>query len=206
MKVNKKIAAIITTTTLFGGGLLIHNSKYMNTYEKELANKQMIEFFSEINNIKEKYEMQETINKKITEISQYMNSDEYKSRQEKIKTLERLKKQTGLNVTDYRKITFELTYYTNLPSENGGWTITCKGEPLSGNIVANNTIPLDTNIILEGHGTVRVADKGAESIFSTEHRLDVLVERLKGETDQQYLERVNNKGRDIVEGYILYVN
>lgn len=206
MKVNKKIAAIITITLLGGGLLQLHNLKYMNTYEKELYNKKMIEFFSEINYLKEKHEMKEKINKKISEISEYMSSNEYKYREEKIRTLEILKRQTGLNITNYRKITFELTYYTNLPYENGGWTITCKGEPLSGNIVANNVIPLDTNIVLEGHGLVKVADKGAESIFSTENRLDVLVERLNGETDQQYLERVNNKGRDIVEGYILYVN
>lgn len=205
MKVSNKIAAIITTT-LIGGGLIIHNSKYMSNSEKELANEQMVEFFSEIEYIKEKHKMQEKINKKIKEISEYMNGQEYKDRQQKVNELERLRKETGLNVSDFKKVQFELTYYTNLPSENGGYTVTCQGKPLKGNIVANNAIPQGTNIFLGNHGTVKVNDRGAESIFDVENRLDVLVERLAGETDEQYLDRVNNKGRDIVEGYILYVN
>ena len=95
----------------------------------------------------------------------------------------------------------ELTYYTTLPQENGGYTVTCEGKPLKEGIVASNYYPLRTKIIIEGR-TFTVADRGG-SDFNHPNRLDVLVERNPGENDEQYLKRVNNLGRTNVTAYII---
>lgn len=99
-------------------------------------------------------------------------------------------------------IEFELTFYTSLPSENGGYTVTCLGEELKYGMVANNILDLGTEIYLEGWGTFTNSDKGGSN-FDVIHRLDVLIERNYGESDSDYLKRVNNMGRVKVMGYIV---
>lgn len=117
--------------------------------------------------------------------------------------LDILKLKTGLNIVDYEITTFKNTYYTSLPSENGGYTVTCNGEPLEGDIVANNTLPQGTKLFFNDK-VYTVADRGS-SRFDNPDRLDVLIERNYGESDYEYLKRVNNKGVDYVEGLILKV-
>ena len=102
-----------------------------------------------------------------------------------------------------KSIRVENTYYTSLPSENGGYTVTCNGEPLEGDIVANNTLPQGTKLFFNDK-VYTVADRGS-SRFNNPDRLDVLIERNYGESDYEYLKRVNNKGVDYVEGLILMV-
>ena len=91
-----------------------------------------------------------------------------------------------------------------MPSENGGYSVTARGENLIGlkNAVASNYYPLGTKIYLNGFGTVRVADRGGSS-FNSSTRLDVLIQRKEGESNAAYLRRVNNMGVQIVEGYII---
>lgn len=99
-------------------------------------------------------------------------------------------------------IEFELTFYTSLPSENGGYTVTCLGEELKYGMVANNVLDLGTEIYLEGWGTFTNSDRGGSN-FDIIHRLDVLIERNYGESDSDYLKRVNKMGRVKVMGYIV---
>lgn len=99
-------------------------------------------------------------------------------------------------------IEFELTFYSSLPSENGGYTVTCLGEDLQYGMVANNVLDLGTEIYLEGWGTFTNSDRGGSN-FDVIHRLDVLIERNYGESDSEYLKRVNKMGRVKVMGYIV---
>ena len=61
-------------------------------------------------------------------------------------------------------IEFELTFYTSLPSENGGYTVTCLGEELQYGMVANNVLDLGTEIYLDGWGTFTNSDRGKETM------------------------------------------
>lgn len=202
MKRQNKVLGLMLAGSLLSGAYLINESTYDSKVEKEMHRNQMNRFFNSIDEYKKDYEMSKKINNKIEEISDFKNSEGYKEREAHVKLLNQLRDKTGININDIETVNFELTYYTNLPEENGGYTVTCTGNPLEGNIVANNVIPQQTKIVLRDR-LVTVADKGAESIFSVKNRLDVLAPRLAGETDQQYLDRVNDIGRVKIEGYIL---
>lgn len=115
--------------------------------------------------------------------------------------LDKISQKVGFEVSDVTLIEFKCTYYTSLPSENGGYTVTCEGKPLEGNIVANNTLPLGTKILIN-NTVYTVKDKGS-SRFRKITRLDILVERNQGESDEEYLNRVNNLGVEYIEGYII---
>ena len=112
-----------------------------------------------------------------------------------------MSQKVGFEISDVTLMEFKCTYYTSLPSENGGYTVTCEGKPLEGNIVANNTLPLGTKILLNDK-VYTVKDRGS-SRFGKITRLDVLVERNQGESDEEYLNRVNNLGVEYIEGYII---
>lgn len=114
--------------------------------------------------------------------------------------LDKISQKVGFEVSDVTLIEFKCTYYTSLPSENGGYTVTCEGKPLEGNIVANNTLPLGTKILIN-NTVYTVSDRGSR--FDSINRLDVLVERNPGESDEEYLNRVNNLGVEYIEGYII---
>ena len=96
---------------------------------------------------------------------------------------------------------FILTFYTTLPQENGGYTVTCEGKELKNGMVASNVYPLGTKIKINGK-IFTVSDRGGKN-FNHSNRLDVLVERNSGESDSEYLKRVNNLGKIKVTGYVL---
>lgn len=99
---------------------------------------------------------------------------------------------------------FILTFYTSLESENSSaGAVTCQNKPLSRGGVANNIIPQNTELYLEGYGKVIVNDKGSNKYFNVDNRLDVFIEREPGESDGQYKHRVNSYGVQKVNGYIL---
>ena len=99
---------------------------------------------------------------------------------------------------------FILTFYTSLESENSSaGAVTCQNKPLSRGGVANNIIPQNTELYLEGYGKVIVNDKGSNKHFNVDNRLDVFIEREPGENDRQYAHRVNSYGVQKVNGYIL---
>lgn len=98
---------------------------------------------------------------------------------------------------------FELTFYTNLASENssaGG--VNCRGIKLYDGMVANNKLSYGTKIKLKGWGTVTVLDSGGNN-FDVSHRLDVYVPREGGESDHEYFKRVQRMGRIKVQGFIV---
>ncbi len=102
--------------------------------------------------------------------------------------------------------TFNLTFYTSLPIENGGHAdMACGGKITSVKeviYVANNVYPCGTKIYLEGYGIMTVKDRGGKS-FNSKTRLDVLIPRNPGESDSAYFRRVNDKGRPSVRGYLI---
>lgn len=118
---------------------------------------------------------------------------------EKVDVLE--KENKNLKKELARTVNFELTYYTDLPEENGGYTITSSQTPLRHGVVASNHYPVGTKISI--NGTVYTVEDTGSSEFDSPHRLDVLVERQPGESDHQYKKRVNDKGRVQVKGRIL---
>lgn len=96
-----------------------------------------------------------------------------------------------------------LTFYTSLEEENGGYKgINCLGKKLTPGMVANNVLPLGTEIYTNEFGTLTVYDRGGNN-FDTIHRLDVYIPRNDGENDREYLKRVNNMGKVKVKGYIV---
>lgn len=129
-----------------------------------------------------------------------------KDKIEKQKMEERLRKEKELekqkkNEPEWQE--YILTFYTSMNSENGYGAITSQGKRLSRGGVANNVIPQNTKIYLDKWGEVTVNDKGSNKHFSVDNRLDVFVEREAGESDSQYLRRVNSYGVQRVKGYIM---
>ena len=147
--------------------------------------------------IRQKKEMDRKIQEQIDKIAEYKRSEEYKLREETRHWREEL----GISIDEIKPVTFKTTAYSSLLEENGGFDTTCNGEPLEGNIVANNTLPQGTKIYLDGE-IYEVADRGS-SRFDNPNRLDMLIERNPGETDSSYKNRVSEFGVQYIEGYII---
>lgn len=96
---------------------------------------------------------------------------------------------------------FELTFYTDLPSANGGYTMTASQTKPRDGVIASNYYPFGTKIEINGK-VYTVEDRGGKE-FNSSNRLDVLIERNPGESDSQYHKRVHNMGRKQVVGKIL---
>ncbi|MBN7574836.1 MULTISPECIES: 3D domain-containing protein [Clostridium] len=128
---------------------------------------------------------------------------------EKIEQRELIKKKEAEEKEQEKSVTpewrdFILTFYTSLDSENSSaGPVTCQNKPLTPGGVANNVIPLNTQIYLDGYGQVTVNDKGSDKYFGVDNRLDVFVQREPGENDHDYLRRVNSYGVQRVRGYIV---
>lgn len=98
---------------------------------------------------------------------------------------------------------FELTFYTGLAEENGGYAYkNAYGGKLAYGQVASNVYPKGTIIKLEGIGTFTVMDTGG-SDFDSYNRLDVYIPPKSGENPDVYKKRVNDLGRKNVKGYIV---
>ena len=104
--------------------------------------------------------------------------------------------------TGNNDLTFYLSFYTDLPEHNGGWTITATGDKLTYGVVANNVWPLYTKIYLEGYGTMTVKDRGGAHFYNR-YRLDVFIPRKPGESNKQYTARIWSLGRKTVKGRIV---
>lgn len=146
---------------------------------------------------------QEEINDKNSIAEQIDNASEDK-RSDKYKLIEETKhwrEELGISIDEIVPVTFKTTAYTSLPEENGGYETTCNGEPLEGNIVANNTLPQGTKIYLDGE-IYTVNDRGS-SRFDNPNRIDMLIERNPGETNEEYKNRVSEFGVQYIEGYII---
>ncbi len=120
-----------------------------------------------------------------------------------VKTTTTVKQATTTQTSDSDQNwkTFTLSFYTNLPEENGGYTITASGKSLRFGMVASNYYSLGTKIYLNGYGTMTVEDRGGSN-FNNSYRLDVFIPRRSGESNSAYLSRVNNMGMPKVKGYV----
>lgn len=105
----------------------------------------------------------------------------------------------------YNYENFHISFYTSLSNENtnSGTGTDDRGKPLVYGDVADNFLPYGTKIYLKGLGTFTVRDVGSPVYFTNEYTLDVFIPREAGETNQEYYNRVNNMGRQIVKGYII---
>ncbi|EHJ01024.1 MULTISPECIES: 3D domain-containing protein [unclassified Clostridium] len=115
-----------------------------------------------------------------------------------------LKKEQKDKINEQESKEFTLTFYTSLKSENSSaGAVTCENKPLTPGGVANNILPLNTKIYLEGYGQVVVNDRGSNKYFNVDNKLDVYIPREPGENDKQYFRRVNDYGIQKVKGYII---
>lgn len=208
MKRQNKLIGLMLIGSLISVGYLANESKYMSKTEKEVATNQMNHFFGEVDKYKKKKDFDRKIQNKIKEISEFKNSEEYKIREIKVKTLNSLRDRTGIDIDDFEKINFELSFYTDLPCENtpGQRSICANGEELSSSTIANNVLNFDTKVYMEGYGLKEVDDRGSQKYFKHIERCDVFVPRNGKESDDAYKSRVNNMGMKHVDGYILKVD
>lgn len=148
----------------------------------------------------------ENNNKKLisdNDIDLFYNPIQVKYELDKKEELEK-KKQKDNEYKKPESREFILTFYTSLESENSSaGPVTCQNKPLTPGGVANNVIPQNTKIYLEGYGQVVVNDKGSDKYFSTDNRLDVFIKREPDENDRHYEHRVNSYGVQKVQGYIV---
>jgi len=138
-----------------------------------------------------------------TFMEQYENTkvENDRMKAEEIKQQKQLEEQK-INEPQWQE--FILTFYTSLESENSrAGAVTCQNKPLSRGGVANNVIPQNTPIYLEGYGQVIVNDKGSNKHFAVDTRLDVYIERECGESDREYARRIERMGVKRVKGYIV---
>ena len=117
--------------------------------------------------------------------------------------IDRLNAKYNKNIKYLEPIDFEVSYYTDLNSENGFGPINCKGERLTDGMIANNILELGTQIYFPELGLKTVSDRGSAKYFSKLDAVDVFVPRNKNESDADYYKRVNTLGRHTVTGYIL---
>ena len=181
----KKTIAGVTAAVLIGGYVYTSEQKLNNLEEKndklEIKTQQLNKSLDgKAKDLKKAKKELETKQKQIEELE---------------KEKEKLKKNLG------RAQDFILTFYTSLPEENGGYTVTCQGKELKNGMVASNIYPLGTKIRINGK-IFTVSDRGGKN-FNHSNRLDVLVERNSGESNSEYLKRVNSLGKVKVTGYIL---
>ena len=202
----KNIIKIIIPITILLLGVLgvnkyneYENEKLIDRIRKSEYNpRSMIEVKLEEKRLQEEYDNK--VREQINKIAEYKRSDEYKLREE----TRSWRLPLGITVNQLQPRIFKNTAYSSLPEENGGYTVTCNGEPLVGNIVANNTLPQGTRIYMNGK-IYRVADRGS-SRFNNPNRLDVLVQKLSGEDIDSYRQRVSDYGVKYTQGYIIKEN
>lgn len=174
--------------------------------ENERIHKKLVEMRLDAQSIKEDYiakkKEEERVKKLNEDYLEYLvegwKSDEWKELEE----WRYFKRTYGLDIDKATKMTFHLSFYSDLNCENGYGNLTASGKILRDGMVANNFLPFGTKIFLEGHGMKTVEDRGSKKYFNTIQKLDVLVPRYGGESEGAYYRRVNNMGRKSVTGYL----
>lgn len=202
-KIKTMLAASVITVSVLG----LNNLRYETDKEMDELYRQSELIELKLNQLKKEKEMDTYISNKLKEIVEFKNSEEYSDREQRKKMIEYLRSQTGLNVVDYKEVYFTLSFYTDCPSENipGKITTDCVGRKLVSYGVANNLFDLGQDLYIEGFGYKQVRDRGSDKHFDNYNKLDVFVPREYGESDDQYLYRVNNIGKITKKSYILKI-
>lgn len=172
--------------------------EYVQSYDDELALRKQYRAERE-----EEDKQYENIATEAYEKVKYEQEEAERMKDYTYRTTKELRQKTGLNVVGFQEYTFELSFYSDLNIENGYGNLTANGETLSAGMIANNFLPFNTNVYIEGYGTKRVTDRGSEKYFNAVNKADVFIPRNSGESDSEYYRRVNNMGRKYVKGYIL---
>lgn len=174
--------------------------------ENERLHAKLAEMRLDARSIKEDYiakKKEEERVKKLNEdymeyLIEYWKSDEW----EKLQEWRYFKRTYGVDIDKAVKLTFHLSFYTDLNCENGYGNLTASGKTLHTGMIANNFLPFGTKVYLEGYGMKTVEDRGSKKYFNTVHKIDVFVPRYSGESEGAYYRRVNNMGRKTVTGYL----
>jgi Uncharacterized protein conserved in bacteria len=200
---NTNVKGLIITIILAIGMISVRTSYIYNSVNKNNFNNETseIQYVAQSNNSKDKNEIKENKatppQSKEQQVNSQIDTNQAKSKEKPgSNQLSR-----GGSISNELDIT--LTFYTSLPEENGGFNgINCSGKKLTSGTVANNVLPLGTEIYTKEFGTLTVSDRGGDN-FNTINRLDVYIPREDGESNQDYLSRVNNMGIVKVKGYII---
>ena len=134
-KAKKGIAAATAAVVVSLSGVKIHNDIEMKNEKIKTLEQNKIKTLEEINELNELLKQKEVdLDNKAREIE---GKNEYieKSIEENNKLRERIK---GLEKELAKTKNFELTYYTDLPIENGGYTTTAIQTELRHGVVASN--------------------------------------------------------------------
>lgn len=198
---SKRIVSILCCLPLLMAGIIdkpldksnLHNKFKMNIQDNQYPLEDSKSKFKEMKEKAEELKKQQMI-KELGEGLKKLREKE----------LEEQKKQEEISSRglsgEVREVDFIISFYSSDPSENGGYTVTCAGQPLRYGIVASNVYPLGTKIYLEGYGLFTVADRGGDH-FNNYNRLDVLIPP-KYEGEPNYKQRVDNMGKPHVKGYV----
>lgn len=198
---SKRIVSILCCLPLLMAGIIdkplnksnLHNKFKMNIQDNQYPLEDSKSKFKEMKEKAEELKKQQMI-KELSEGLKKLREEELKERKKQEEVSSR-----GLS-GEVREVDFIISFYSSDPSENGGYTVTCTGQPFQYGIVASNVYPLGTKIYLEGYGLFTVADRGGDH-FNNYNRLDVLIPP-KYEGEPNYKQRVNNMGKPHVKGYV----
>lgn len=203
---SKRLLAIICILAISNMYLLHNkdkNEQQIHTQQKKIEKEQTISkmLYKEIDKKNIQIKNIESINNEKNKKIKNLEND-VRSLKDKNTQLKKAKLSRGGDVLGSEEM-FEITFYTSLNCENSKYgAVTCNGNKLRDGMVANNVLPQGTKIKLQGYGVVEVLDRGG-SDFDDKYRLDVFISKNKGESDYEYLRRVNNMGRMRVKGYII---
>ena len=109
--------------------------------------------------------------------------------------------QSVSSLEGYTRITWNVSFYTTLPQENGGYNTTALGTGLRYGVLSSNYWPLGSQVVLPGWGSFTVEDRGSAS-FDSKYRLDMVIPRNPGESDARYLDRIHQMGVQTIPGYV----
>lgn len=212
LTLNTNVKGLIITTIIAVGLLNIKYPYIYNNINQKYSNSEQakIEVVTQPSNSKSKTETNEN---QVTNTPQNEQQVASQEKQQQITSQEDTKQSPSKKEPGEKQLSrggsinsetdITLTFYTSLAEENGGFSgINCSGKRLTPGTVANNVLPLGTEIYTREFGTLTVADRGGNN-FNTIHRLDVYVPRETGESDKDYLIRVNKMGRVNVKGYVI---
>lgn len=138
---------------------------------------------------------------KIESEAKAKQEEERKAKEQKAKEEAERKAKAEAEKKKYKEVEANISFYTNLPSENGGYSVTSQGHKhKSTTIAAPKDIAFGTKIDCGEYGVKIIDDRGGAITYDSKGRmkLDVFVPRQSGESDSAYKQRVNNMGRKYI--------